>query len=245
MTIDKFFEAIDSDELKTIDRAIALLWFVGRGDPALGATAREICDVVERHGHPKQNVSRLDDALAADRRTARAAAGAWRLVPRARRELDVKLAALASMPRKAAATDTVLPRELFKGTRRYLEAIVHQLNASYDCGLYDCCAVMCRRLLETLLIEVYEAKVRAAEIKGSDGHFLMFAPLLTFFEEDNSIHASRNAIKGLRDFKQLGDLSAHNRRFNAHKNDIDRIRDGLRIAAGELVEMAGMKVRSQ
>jgi hypothetical protein len=103
---------------------------------------------------------------------------------------------------------------------------------------------MCRRLAETLLIEVYEAKGRAAEIKGSDGHFLMFAPLLAFFERDNSIHASRNAIKGLRDFKQLGDLSAHNRRFNAHMNDIDRIRDGLRIAAGELLEMAGLKARS-
>jgi hypothetical protein len=42
-------------------------------------------------------------------------------------------------------------------------------------------------------------------------------------------------MKGLRDLKQIGDLSAHNRRFNARQNDIDRVRDGLRVAAEELL----------
>jgi hypothetical protein len=69
----------------------------------------------------------------------------------------------------------------------------------------------------------------------------MLAPLVTYFEKDAKLHLSRNAIKGLRDFKQLGDLSAHNRRFNANKNDVDRVRDGLRIVCGELLSMAGMQ----
>jgi hypothetical protein len=228
------------DELKAIDRAIYLLWFVGRADVGMGASARELCDVRERNGHPKQNVSRMDEALGSDRRTAKAAAGSWRLVPKSRRDLDAKFAMVVTASKRVVVTDAVLPHELFKDSRGYLENVVNQVNASYDLGLYDCCAVMCRRLLETLLIEVYEASSRSAEIKGSDGNFFMFAPLLTFFEKDSTLNASRNAMKGLRDFKQLGDLSAHNRRFNAQRNDIDRIRDGLRIAAGELLVMSGL-----
>jgi hypothetical protein len=241
MKIDEFFLAIDTDEHKAIDRAINLLWFVGRVDVGIGASARELCDVMARNGHPKQNVSRMDEALGSDRRTAKAVAGSWRLVPKSRRDLDAKFATIVTAPKRVAVTDAVLPHELFKGSRGYLEDVVRQVNASYEYGLYDCCAVMCRRLLETLLIEVYEAGNRSGEIKGADGNFIMFASLLAFFEKDSTMNASRNAIKGLRDFKQLGDLSAHNRRFNAHKNDIDRIRDGLRIAAGELLVMSGLR----
>lgn len=171
MSIDEFFEAIDTGDLTTLERAISLLWFVAIDDASASLTAREICALIERNGHPKQNASRLNEALANDRRTAKAAQGSWRLVPMARRMLDEKLAPIFKAPKKVRASDAVLPHELFKGTRGYLEAVVRQINASYDHGLYDCCAVMCRRLLETLLIEVYEAAGRAAEIKGPDGHF--------------------------------------------------------------------------
>jgi hypothetical protein len=100
---------------------------------------------------------------------------------------------------------------------------------------------MCRRLLETLIIETYERAGRANEIKGADGHFMMLNALIAFLERDNSVHLGRNAAKGLKDFKQLGDLSAHNRRFNARRNDIDRIRDGLRVAVEELLHLSGLR----
>ena len=38
-----------------------------------------------------------------------------------------------------------------------MEKVLSQINGSYDCALFDCTAVMCRRLLETLIIEAYEA----------------------------------------------------------------------------------------
>jgi hypothetical protein len=132
---------------------------------------------------------------------------------------------------------SVIPLGLVTG-RGYLEKVVLQLNVSYDAQLYDCCAVMCRRLLETLIIEVYEYCQRADEIKGTDGHFLMLNKLSTFLESDKAFNLGRNGLKGLRDFKTLGDLSAHNRRFNAHKEDIDRVRDGLRVAVEELAHLA-------
>jgi hypothetical protein len=134
-------------------------------------------------------------------------------------------------------TGSVIPLGLATA-RGYLEKVVLQLNASYDAQLYDCCAVMCRRLLETLIIEVYEHCGRAPEIKGSDGNFLMLSGLAGYFENDKAFNVGRNGMKGLRDFKSLGDLSAHNRRFNARKEDIDRVRDGLRVIVEELLHLA-------
>ncbi len=110
----------------------------------------------------------------------------------------------------------------------------------YDLALYDCCAVMCRRLIETLIIELYEHRNRAIEIKNKGGNFLMLADLIGHVENDPAINLSRNAKTGLRSLKQLGDLSAHNRRHNAVQNDIDRTRDGLRVGAGELLALSGL-----
>lgn len=245
MTIDEFIRRADNEEFTTQDRALALIWWIGKEDPTRGLTAREICDVLERNGHPKQNTSRMRAKLANDSSTAKAGFDSWRLHPRSRKQLDLRYANVVRTRPVAQLTDSVLPRELFQPSRDYLEKVVFQLNASYDLGLFDCCAVMCRRTLETLLIEVYEVAGRANEIKGSDGHFLMFAGLLAYFEKDKNFHPSRNALKGLRDFKLLGDLSAHNRRFNARKDDIDRVRDGLRIAAEELLSLARLTSQSK
>ena len=40
--------------------------------------------------------------------------------------------------------------------------------------------------------------------------------------------------------KTVGDLSAHSRRYNAHKSDIDNIPD-LRVVVQELLYLAGLK----
>ena len=74
--------------------------------------------------------------------------------------------------------------------------------------------------------------------QGQDGHFLMLNGLAGVFEKDTAFNVSRNGMQGLRDFKKLGDLSAHNRRFNARKYDIDRVRDGLRVIVEELLHLA-------
>lgn len=136
-------------------------------------------------------------------------------------------------------TGSVIPLGLVTG-RGYLDKVILQLNVSYDAQLYDCCAVMCRRLLETLIIEVYEYCQRADEIKGPDGQFLMLSKLSTYFENDKAFNIGRNGLKGLKDFKNLGDQSAHNRRFNARKEDIDNVRVGLRVAVEELAHLADL-----
>jgi hypothetical protein len=244
LTSSDFLRRIEDGELKTIERALALLWWIGREDPTKGMSPAMIATELELAGHPKQNVSRLAAMLKVHRGTSRAGHDGWRLHPRMRSELNLKFG-FALKPKPPATSNSVLPTELFVGTRGYIERVVDQINKAYDTELWDCSAVMCRRLLETLIIETYEKAGRANEIKGGDGQFMMLNGLITFLETDTSIHLGRNAAKGLRDFKQLGDLSAHNRRFNARQNDIDRVRDGLRVASEELLHLAGLRNQSQ
>jgi hypothetical protein len=239
-TSSEFLRRIEDRDPRMIDRAIALLWWVGRDDPTKGMSPAAICSEMELAGYPKQNVSRLASMLKAHRGVSRAGIDGWRLHPRTRQELNSAYS-FALKPMPPAASDSVLPMELFAGTRGYIERVVDQINKAYDGELWDCSAVMCRRLLETLIIETYERSGRAIDIKGSDGQFMMLNGLITILESDSSIHLGRNAAKGLKDFKQLGDLSAHNRRFNARRNDIDRVRDGLRVASEELLHLAGLR----
>ncbi len=243
MTATDFLERIEDTKLKIVERAIALLWWVGREDPTKGLAPQQICSELELAGHPKQNASRLAENLKEHRGTVKAGKDEWRLHPRTRRELDSKYA-FALIPKMQQATDSVLPGSLFVGTRKYIERVVEQVNKAYDAELWDCSTVMCRRLLETLIIETYETLGRATEIKGIDGQFMMLNGLITFLEKETAFSLGRNAMKGLKDFKQLGDLSAHNRRFNACRNDIDRIRDGLRIASEELLHISSLRSRS-
>lgn len=218
-----------------------MIWWTQREQPASGLTAREIATLMEGAGYPGQNVSRLEEQLAADRRTARVPGSkSWRLNPASRVELDGVLTPFVDEPKPIKATDSVVPRSIFKDTRGYIEQVVHQINASYDAALYDCCAVMCRRLLETLIIETYEHRGRARDIQAADGNFFMLAELQRRLLADSTVNLSRNGKKGLEDFKRLGDWSAHNRRFNATRADIDRVRDGLRLACQELLHLAGL-----
>ena len=240
MTEAEFLGALHEQDMPIYEQAIGLLWWAGRNDPAAGLSARAICDLLEATGLPKQNASRLNGKLVGDRRTSKAGSGGdRRLHPRARSELNDTYKTFLA-PKPARDTSSVLPAALV-AARGYLVKVVTQLNAAYDAQLYDCCAVLCRRTLETLIIEVYEHVGRADEIKGTDGHFLMFSGLLGVVEHDKKLSVGRNAMQGLRDFKKLGDLSAHNRRFNARQDDIDRVRDGLRVAVEDLAHLAGFK----
>ncbi len=194
MTDLEFLASLNERGVGIYDRAIAFLWWVGRDDPTSSLTARELCTSLEKSGLPTQNVSRLNARLAADRRVSKAGkSGGWRLHPRSRSELSSEYLQYARVRPKD--TGSVIPTELV-ATRAYLRKVVQQLNASYDAHLFDCCAVMCRRLLETLLIEVYEHAGRESEIKGSDGHYLTLNGLVTHFEQNSGFSLSRIGLHG-------------------------------------------------
>lgn len=164
------------------------------------------------------------DALELARRLQEAAPSAW--IPPAE----------GTTPR----SEMVLYRSLVSGTRGYIERVTDQINGAYEQGWYDGCAVMIRRLLETLIIETFVAKGIEDRIK-KDGDFMYLRDMIGVTVAEESLNLTRNTKKALPKLKDIGDKSAHSRYFLAHRQDIDNIRDDLRTVVQELLFVSGLR----
>jgi len=138
-------------------------------------------------------------------------------------------------------SEQVLPQSVVKGSRGYIEKIVIQINGTYERGWFDACAVMIRRLLETLIIEAFEHHKIAASIQGPNGDFLYLRDLIAKTLAEPSWHLGRNAKAALPRLKDIGDKSAHSRRFIAHRADVHAVAADVRVVVQELVYLAGLK----
>ena len=138
-------------------------------------------------------------------------------------------------------TEQVLPAAVVENTRGYIERVVLQANGCYEHQWYDACAVMIRRLVETLIIHVYEHARRQSEIQDSTGNYKMLRDLVDKIVGDTSWNLGRETKAVLPLLKSLGDRSAHNRTYLAKKIDIDKVLPGLRVLADEFLHLAGLK----
>ena len=139
------------------------------------------------------------------------------------------------------STENVIPFSVVRGTRGYIEKVTNQVNGTYENGWFDACAVMIRRLMETLIIETFEHHGIANKIMNSTGDFLQLHDLVEKTLNEPSWNLSRGTKRALPKFKSIGDLSAHSRRFLAHRPDIEKNIDDLRVVVQELVYLASLK----
>ena len=129
------------------------------------------------------------------------------------------------------SSEHVLAFSHVRKTRGYLERVVNQINGCYERGWFDGCAVMMRRMVETLIIECYEAERIADQIKNPAGEFYMLKDLINKILAQPQFNIGRGAKQGLGKLKEIGDYSAHSRRYNAHREDIDKVTSDFRLAA--------------
>lgn len=140
-----------------------------------------------------------------------------------------------------ASSQNLIPRSLVRGTRGYIERVVNQANGCYENGWYDSCAVMLRRLLETLIIESFEKHSLAHKIKNPQGDFFYLKDLISSCLAEPAWNLSRNCKQSLPRLKDIGDKSAHSRRFNAQRGDLEPLSADLRLVVQELLYLSGLK----
>jgi len=139
-------------------------------------------------------------------------------------------------------TQQILPHAMVKGTRGYIEKTTFQINGCYEQGWFDACAVMMRKLIETLIIETFEKHKIDSKIKSpASGDFLFLRDLIDVLLKETSWNLGRNTKQALPRLKNLGDLSAHGRRYNGHREDIDKLTQDFRIVCQELVYLASLR----
>ncbi len=140
-----------------------------------------------------------------------------------------------------ATTQSVILTSLVRGTRGYIEKVSNQINGAYENGWYDACAVMLRRLIETLIIETFEQHGIASKIQNSAGDFLYLRDLIDKMLAEKTWNLSRNTKQALPKLKDVGDKSAHSRRYVAQRGDIQPLLTDIRTVVQELVYLSGLK----
>jgi len=232
-----FVQKLTTANLSHFERALGLLWYYRETQEFEERTPAELAGDLLDLGFTRPHVSRLKEKLTRSRlAVAGARAGTKRINARYSDDLEKKFAPFLDPP-KAAVTDSIIPSALVKGSRRYLEQMVHQINGSFDRGFYDCTAVLMRRMMESLIVECYVAAARQNEIKAN-GRFLMLDSLIKYLATDQALSINPAGAKTMGEIKQLGDTAAHDRYYITLRDDISDIRASYRRLITTLLSLS-------
>lgn len=158
---------------------------------------------------------------------------------------DIKDITTVSLDEEIPTTftsDDVIEVDLFNNTRGYFKKLVYQINVSYSNLCYDATALLVRKLIELLIEDIYENQGRIKDILNPKSYQVFgLGQLISILMSDNHWKLNRHVEDGLNLIKTQGDKSAHNRRYNAKKSDIDKIQPYLRDISEELLYLARLK----
>ncbi|MDF2189836.1 hypothetical protein [Paraflavitalea sp. CAU 1676] len=225
------------DEISPSNRIDMFAYFLLVENKIDGIVAKNIAKCFdELHLVPYSNISAYLAAKAKgkDKKFIRKNGGKYYLERSFKDVLENKLG-VPALPAKVQSD--FFPIELFDNTRGYLIALANQTLASFNNGIYDGCSVLSRKIVEILIIECFEKHKCENLIKKPDGAFFYLSDLIGEFLKEPKWNVGRNAKNGLPKIKKIGDQSAHNRRYIARKNDLEHIKEELRVVIEELVHL--------
>ncbi len=147
------------------------------------------------------------------------------------------------MPDDASISESgsILPVQLFADVPRNIQLICKQINASYEQNLYDCTAVMMRRLLEGLLVLSYQKHGIEADITEKNGCHSTLDRIIKNAAQNGTLALSANTKRDMALFKDIGNYSAHKIWYNSTKQDIEPHLLKYRVIIEELMYKAGVK----
>ncbi len=233
-----FSAEIGSSGLSEVDEAVALLWFIADDGEMTAHDLAHAARTCALRG--TINVSRLSQNLARHFDVVRGhRPGTFRLKVASRNKYRARynqFRTAVSIP----VTDTVIPNSISLGGRGHLEAMRREINGAYEYGFYNSCAVMCRRLLETLLIDAIDRAGNLQMIVDGQGHLMALSDIIAKVKGARIVRLSRPTPNLLDRAKQTGDQAAHSRYYTASKQDIDDLNPALRSVVTELASLAGI-----
>jgi hypothetical protein len=238
----EFAKKIADLKLDHVGRAIAFLWYYRQTQEYEERLVSELVKDLKDEGFPEPNITRLNESLKKSKYTIKGRQrNTFQLDIRKIPELDKEYNKFLKI-KTHKPDDNIIPFDWVKGTRLYLEKLVNQINSTYEFGLYDCCAVMCRRLMESLIIEVYISSKRQHEIQNNK-RFHMLEKLITYICADKNVTLGRNSPRAMQATKDIGDTAAHDRTYVTEQVDIDDIKSKYRRLIQELLTLS--KIQQQ
>jgi hypothetical protein len=240
-----FAEDISKLGLTEVGYAIALLWYFdleeGRPELRPAFLAEVMHDLLRR----RVNVTRLGRQLLTSRDVMRGKEmGTVRLRQASKPRLSSRYGEIAGTAVTTKTDSQIIPAGLFENTRPHLEALVVQINGTYQAGFYDACAVMCRRLLECMLLLAFERAAKGEVIRNAFGEYRAFADIIALASSNQHIKLGRGAGTVMGKIDYVGELAARHPTYTARQKDIDEQRLGFRRLISELVRIAQIRQKA-
>lgn len=135
---------------------------------------------------------------------------------------------------------SILPTELFNTLPGNIQSLCKQINSSYENNLFDCTAVIMRRLLEGLLVLSYQKARIEEEIMNGNCHVTL-DKIIKNAEQNTILALSSNTKKDMALFKDFGNYSAHKIWYNCTQGDIKPHILKYRAIIEELMYKSGLK----
>lgn len=245
LSLDAFCELVKNSNRTNAERALAVLWYFDNEQLGAAKTAGQLTKVLGDHHIGTPNQTALAEAIRKTKLAHESKSG-FSLKPGSRKIIRDWLPDLDGVQPAMDHASGYLPEPIWKNTRGYIEEVCRELNGSFRHGYYNAAAVMLRRLLETLIIEAYEHLSREIEIKDGGGNYLMLSDLAERACGENGhkgLNLGRDSKKALKEARNLGNWSAHARRFLAHSGDLTKVQAGMRLLAQELIQIADLMKR--
>lgn len=226
---------LTNSDFSEIDRAVCVLWAYEQDGQSEGLSTSEIANHLFDLGFAKPNATRLKTRLRDSKFTKRGSKQGLFCINASRaKELNEKYLphfnAKIDPKKEVVIASTEVPSNV-----RPLVSVVWQINKSYEQKIFDGCAVMMRRLVEMLLIEIYSQCGRQSEIVDSDGNFKMLDAMIKHAISDTNLKLSRNSKKFLPVVKALGDTAAHHRTYTTKEDDISKHIHSFRALISDLI----------
>jgi len=233
-----FGEGLATLNLSETDIAVALLWFTEQRSEATELSAARLAELIHDLALRGQiNVYRLagqlgyhSDVVGGKKK------GTFKLKLASRAALTNRYSLFLKRP-MPKIENHILEVDDFKGKRPYLEALVVQINGTYQLGFYDGCIVLCRRIIETLLIESFEQNNKAAAIKKNN-EYLQLSDIIGIARSGQYIKLARGTPDALEEIKKAGDAGAHSRTYITKQKDVDDLKLTFRRIVSELMHLA-------
>lgn len=201
-----------------------------------------------REDHPKFIWLRdeLSKLIVEENRQFRARSAKRKAASKAKPATKVKHASTATPATAQSQPDVssaqaYLDPNIFQGMPDYVTRLIPQANGCWERAWHEACFLLLRRLVETLIIELYHQRGWIGDIQDTDGSFFKLKRLVDKVCGDGRIALGKNAKHGLQEVKKFGDIAAHDHRVKVRKSDLEAYRSDLRLACERLVFVTSRK----
>lgn len=241
MNLDKFIRFTECATKTELEKVELIMFYQLKVGKINETSLNDIGDMLFKCGFSRPNISRLKSKIINSKNFVKGGKSDFYRLNRLKiHEFEKKYPELEEKSEEIISDDIVIPETLYQGTRGYIVLLSKQINACYEHNLFDGCAILMRRLIEILIIQVYEHLGRISEIE-EDQQYKSLATIINYTLSNNVINWSKETSEIIDDFRILGNLSAHKIQYNTKKIEISRIRIKFRVAVEELLYASAIK----